>query len=112
MLDLLLNMHTKNIFVIQVVDSIELRLKVIKLKLMHFITKDFSSDAVKLICARGRIKFKPIHVCIQSYAVSFILSVIDYWKKLPVAMLNFDDTKAFENSVLEVRDLKVVYVTI
>ena len=37
MLDLLLNMHTKNIFVIQVVDSIELRLKVIKLKLMHFI---------------------------------------------------------------------------
>ena len=29
---------------------------------------------------------------------SFIFAVIDQWNKLPVAMLNVDDTKVFENS--------------
>ena len=28
---------------------------------------------------------------------SFIFAVIDQWNKLPVAMLNVDDTKVFEN---------------
>ena len=84
-------------------DSIELRRKVKKLKLMHSIAsqKTFLSNAIKPAYGRDRIKFKPIHACIQSYAVSFIPSVINQWNKLPVAMLNVDDAKAFENSIFE-----------
>ena len=83
--------------------SIELRRKVKKLKLMHSIAsqKTFLSNAIKPAYGRDRIKFKPIHACIQSYAVSFIPSVINQWNKLPVAMLNVDDAKAFENSIFE-----------
>ena len=47
------------------------------------------------------MKLKPIHARVQSYAVSYIPSVIDQWNKLPVAMLNVDDTKAFENTKFE-----------
>ena len=84
-------------------DSIELRRKVKKLKLMHSIAsqKTFLSNAIKPTYGRDRIKFKPIHALVQSYAVALIPSVIDQWNKLPVAMLNVDDTKAFENSVFE-----------
>ena len=84
-------------------DSIELRRKVKKLKLMHSIAsqKTFLSNAIKPAYGRDRIKFKPIHAHIQSYAVSFIPSVINQWNKLPVAMLNVDDAKAFENSIFE-----------
>ena len=84
-------------------DSIELRRKVKKLKLMHSIAsqKTFLSNAIKPTYGRDRIKFKPIHARVQSYAVSFIPSVINQWNKLPVAMLNVDDTKAFENSIFE-----------
>ena len=32
-----------------------------------------------------------IHAQVQSYAVSFIPSVIDQWNKLLVAILNIDD---------------------
>ena len=78
-------------------DSIELRCRVKKLKLMHSV----ASNAIKPTHGRDRIKFKPIHACVQSYAVSFILSVINQWNKLPVAMLNVDDAKAFENSIFE-----------
>ena len=78
-------------------DSIELRCRVKKLKLMHSVT----SNAIKPTHGRDRIKFKPIHACVQSYAVLFILSVINQWNKLPVAMLNVDDAKAFENSIFE-----------
>ena len=48
-----------------------------------------------------RMKLKPIYARVQSYAVSYIPSVIDQWNKLPVAMLNVDDTKAFENTKFE-----------
>ena len=84
-------------------DSIELRRKVKKLKLMHSIAsqKTFLSNAIKPAYGRDRIKFKPIHARVQSYAVSFIPSVINQWNKLPVAMLNVDDAKAFENSIFE-----------
>ena len=84
-------------------DSVDLRCKVKKLKLMHSIAsqKTFLSNAIKPAYGRDRIKFKPIHACIQSYAVSFIPSVINQWNKLPVAMLNVDDAKAFENSIFE-----------
>ena len=82
-------------------DSIELRRKVKKLKLMHSIAsqKTFLSNAIKPTYGRDRIKFQPIHARVQSYAVSFIPLVIDPWNKLPVAMLNIDDTKAFQNSI-------------
>ena len=84
-------------------DSIELRRKVKKLKLMHSIAsqKTFLSNAIKPAYGRDRIKFKPIHARVQSYAVSFIPSVINQWNKLPVTMLNVDDAKAFENSTSE-----------
>ena len=84
-------------------DSVDLRCKVKKLKLMHSIAsqKTFLSNAIKPTYGRDRIKFKPIHARVQSYAVSFIPSVIDQWNKLPVAMLNVDDTKAFEYSIFE-----------
>ena len=84
-------------------DSTELRCKVKKLKLMHSIAsqKNFLSNAIKIPYGRDRIKFKPIYGCVQSYAVSFIPSVIDQWNKLPVAMLNVDDTKASANSIFE-----------
>ena len=42
-----------------------------------------------------------IHARVQSYAISFIPSIIDQWNKLPVEMLNANDTKAFENSTFE-----------
>ena len=61
----------------------------------------FLSNAIKPTYGRDRIKFKPIHACIQSYAVSFIPSGFDQQNKLPVAMLNVDDTKVFENSIFE-----------
>ena len=68
----------------------------------HRITKDFFlSNSIKPTYGRDRIKFKLIHARVQSYAVSFIPSVIDQWNKLPVAMLNVDDTKAFEYSIFE-----------
>ena len=84
-------------------DSIELRPKIKKLKLMHSIAwqKTFLSNAIKPTYGRDKIKFKPINARVQSYAVSFIPSVIDQWNKLPVAMQNVDDTKAFENSMFE-----------
>ena len=84
-------------------DSIELRRKVKKLKLMHSIAsqKTFLSNAIKAAYGRDRIKFKPIYARVQSYAVSFIPSVINQWNKLPVTMLNVDDAKAFENSTFE-----------
>ena len=85
-------------------DSIELRRKVKKLKLMHSMAsqKTFLSNAIKPASyGRDIIKFKPIHAHIQSYAVSFIPLVINQWNKLPVAMLNVDDAKAFENSIFE-----------
>ena len=84
-------------------DSIELRRKVKKLKLMHSITsqKTFLSDVIKPTYARDGIKFKPIHARVQSYEASFIPSVIVQWNKLPVAMLKVDDTKAFENSIFD-----------
>ena len=80
-----------------------MRRKVKKLKLMHSIAsqKTFLSNAIKPDYGRDRIKFKPIHAHVQSYAVPFIPSVIDQWNKLSVAMLNVDDTKAFENSIFE-----------
>ena len=76
-------------------DSIELRRKVKKLKLMHSIAsqKTFLSNAIKPAYGRDRIKFKPIHECVQSYAISFNHSVINQWNKLPVAMLNVDVAK-------------------
>ena len=51
-------------------DSIELRRKVKKLKLMHSIAsqKTFLSNAIKPTYGRDRIKFKPIHARVQSYA--------------------------------------------
>ena len=80
-----------------------MRRKIKKLKLMHFIAsqKTFLSNAIKPTYGRDRIKFEPIHARVQSYAVSFIPSVIDKWNKQPAAMLNVDDTKAFENSIFE-----------
>ena len=84
-------------------DSIELRCKAEKLKLMHSITskKNFLLKVIKPTYGRDRIKFRPIHACVQSYAVSFVPSVINQWNKVPVAMLNVDDTKTFENSIFE-----------
>ena len=60
-------------------DSIELRRKVKKLKLMDSIAsqKTFLSNAIKPTYGKDRIKFKPIHACVQSYAVSFIPLVTD-----------------------------------
>ena len=80
-----------------------MRHKVKKSKLMHSIAsqKTFLSNAIKPTYGRDRIKFKPIHACIQSYAVSFIPSIIDQWNELPLSMLNVGDTKAFENSIFE-----------
>ena len=74
-----------------------------KLKLTHSITsqKTFLSNAIKPIYGRDRIKLRPIHARVQSYAVSFIPSVIDQWNKLPIAMLNIHDTKTFGNSIFE-----------
>ena len=84
-------------------NSIELRRKVKQLKLTHSITsqKTFLSNAIKPIYGRDRIKLRPIHARVQSYAVSFIPSVIDQWNKLPIAMLNIHDTKTFGNSIFE-----------
>ena len=66
----------------------------------HRITKDFfRSNSIKPTYGRDRIKFKPIHARVQSYAVSIIPSVINQWNKLLVAMQNVDD--AFENSIFE-----------
>ena len=85
------------------IDSIELRRKVKKLELMHSIAsqKTFLSNAIKPTYGRDRIKFRPIYARVQSYAVSFIPSVIDQQNKLPVAMVNVNDTEAFENSIFE-----------
>ena len=84
-------------------DSIELRCKIKKVKLMHSIAsqKTFLSNAIKPTYARDRIKFSPIHAWVQSYAVSFIPSFINQWNNLPVAMVNVDDAKAFKNSIFE-----------
>ena len=84
-------------------DSIESRRKVKKLKIIHFIAsqKTFLSNAIKTTYGRDRIILKPIHAPVQSYAVSLIPSFINQWNKLPVAMLNIDDDKPFENSIFE-----------
>ena len=52
-------------------DSIELRRKVRKLKLIHSIASQKSclSNAIKPTYRRDRIEFKPIHALVQSYAV-------------------------------------------
>ena len=52
-------------------DSIKLRRKVRKLKLIHSIAsqKTFLSNAIKPTYRRDRIEFKPIHALVQSYAV-------------------------------------------
>ena len=42
-----------------------------------------------------------IHARVQSYAVLLVPLVINQCNKLPVAMLNVDDAKAFENSIFE-----------
>ena len=54
-------------------DSIELRRKVKKLKLMHSIAsqKTFLSNAIKPAYGRNRIKFKPIHARVQLQYYSF-----------------------------------------
>ena len=84
-------------------DSIELRCKIKKIKLVHSIAsqKMFLSNTIKPTYGRGRIKFNPIHAWVQSYAVSFIPSFINQWNNLPVAMVNVDDAKAFKNSIFE-----------
>ena len=75
--------------------------KLKKLKILSYITSQKAlSNAIKPTYEK-RIKLKPIHARVQSYAVSCIPSVIDQWNKLPVAMLNVDDTKAFENTKFE-----------
>ena len=89
-------------------DSLELRRKVKKLKIMHSIKseKTFLSNVTKPTYARNKTKFKPIHARVKSYAVSFIPSVIEQWNKLPVEILNINDAAVFENSTLEYyRDL-------
>ena len=70
---------------------------------MHSIAseKTFLSNAIKPTYGRDRSKFKLIHVRVQSYAVLFIPPAINKWNKLPVAMLNVDDAKAFGNSIFE-----------
>ena len=73
----------------------------IKTYAFHHIKKNFLSKVIKPTYGRDRIKFRPIHACVQSYAVSFVPSVINQWNKVPVAMLNVDDTKTFENSIFE-----------
>ena len=88
-------------------DYTELRRKVKKKsKVMRSIAsqKTFLSNAIKPTYARDRIKFKPVHAWFQSvysHAGSFISSVTDQCNKLPVAMLNIDDTKVFEDSIFE-----------
>ena len=84
-------------------ESTELRCKVKKLNLMHSIAsqRTFFSNGLKPTYGRNRIKFKLIHAHIQSYTVLLILLVGDQWNKLPVAMLDIDDTKVINISIFE-----------
>lgn len=63
--------------------------------------KNFLSNAIKQIYARDRIKLKPTHPQVQSYAVLLIPSIIDWRIRFPVAILNIDDTKVFGNLIFE-----------
>ena len=81
------------------VDSNELRQKVEKLKPMHSIAKNFFIKCHKTNFMEEIELNSNLLMHISNHMHYRAFPVIDQWNKLPVALLDVDDTKAFENSI-------------